>query len=179
MRAWIFEATDGRPNDDPVRNLLGSLCSLAMSVHALHRLATRLDKEVSEEVEPSPDTYANIVAMGGLAQAIVTMLGQMDDHIRYARSTDAWSGQLAELGDRFASEYGQIKNARDLGVHLAPYILDHPDARLVGVKDWWHPGPGTRWGEAGLKGIHFFGRDYDLVPVIDAAIALSALNFED
>lgn len=182
MRAWIFEATDGRPIDDPVRNLLQSLCSLAMKVHSLHRLAMRLNTEVSEGVgsqEQDPDTFASSVALGGLAQAIVTMLGQIDDHIRYLRSTDAWSGQLADLGDRFASEYGQIKNARDLIVHLPPYILDHSDARMIGVKDWWHAGPGTRWGEAGLKGLHVFGRDYDLVRVIEAAIALSVVTFED
>jgi hypothetical protein len=140
-------------------------------VEALHRNAAEMQRR-----RGSIESVDFMDAIAGKASAIsvVMMLGQMNEHLEYLKGSAAWTGQLATLGSRFRSSYGEIATARRLVAHLAAHIVEHPDARNLDAKDWWYPGPDVRWNDQdGLVGVIIFGRDYNFRRVVADARSLA------
>lgn len=131
-----------------------------------------IDSDGSINVDPKLVAKIFRVAMMNV-HTIAVSLRQIDRHLQFLASE--WSGDLARKGAEFRTLYADsdMKDFRDVVEHSADYTADKgckPELKQSEQAGYSVLSVGGK-----IEGVSIFGKTYDIVPLIEAAIVLLPL----
>ncbi len=123
---------------------------------------------------PDPKQVAIILRVAVVnVHTLAIALRQIDRHVQLL--TPEWSGELASRGAKFRTLFAssEMQDFRDVLEHSADYVADR--GRKPELKQSEQAGYSVLGVDKRISGISVFGKTYDVLPVIAAALDLMPL----